>query len=261
MRGGAWRTGWLEFRPSFPPGAVASLAPDSLATGQIFWYTVEGAGLDLGRLRAIQDWYVRPQLSAVAGVAEVSSVGGYPYEYEIAVDPRRLKALELPLKEVVDAVAASNSVSGGHVITKGKAEYVVRGVGWIGASSQAGDASFDPQRALADLERISLATRGAGTVRLSEIARVSIAPGFRRGVLEKDGNEVTGGVVLMSHGENPLEVTRDSRRRSAELQPGLPRGVKIVALLRPHAADQRGDRHGDAARSSRPWCRPACASW
>ena len=210
-----------------PPGALASLAPDSLATGQIFWYTVEGPGLDLGRLRAIQDWYVRPQLSAVAGVAEVSSVGGYSSEFEIAVDPRRLKALELPLQEVIDAVAASNSASGGHVITKGKAEYVVRGVGWIGASDRAGDAGFDPRKAMTDLEQIPLTTRGAGTVRLSELARVSIAPGFRRGVLEKDGNEVTGGVVLMSHGENPLEVTGRLKAKIRELQNGLPRGVKI----------------------------------
>ncbi len=146
-----------------PAGALATLAPDCLATGQIFWYTVEGPGQDLGRLRALQDWYVRPQLSAVAGVAEVSSVGGYPYEYEVAVDPRRLKALGVTLKQVIDAVASSNSAAGGHVITKGHAEYVVRGVGWLGASGKAGDSSFDASKAVADLEQVPLSSAALGS--------------------------------------------------------------------------------------------------
>ncbi len=211
-----------------PAGALAALAPDCLATGQIFWYTVEGPGLDLGRLRAVQDWYVRPQLSAVAGVAEVSSVGGYPYEYVVAVDPRRLTALGVALKQVIDAVAAANSAAGGHVITKGQAEYVVRGVGWLGASGQAGDTTFDARKAVADLEQVPLSTAASGIARLADLARVTISPGYRRGILEKDGNEVTGGVVLMSHGENPLEVTRRLKARIRELQPGLPPGVKII---------------------------------
>jgi Cu(I)/Ag(I) efflux system membrane protein CusA/SilA len=211
-----------------PEDATPAVAPDCLATGQIFWYTVEGLGIDLGRLRAVQDWYVRPQLSAVAGVAEVSSVGGFPYEYEVALDPRRLKLMGVTLKAVLDAVADSNSAAGGHVITKARAEYVVRGVGWLGASARPGDSSFDPKKALADLEQIPLPTAKGGIVRLSEVAGVAVAPGYRRGVLEKDGNEVTGGVVLMSHGENPLEVTRRIKAKIAELEGGLPAGVKIV---------------------------------
>jgi Cu(I)/Ag(I) efflux system membrane protein CusA/SilA len=211
-----------------PSGAVASMAPDSLATGQILWYTVEGPKLDLGRLRAIQDWYVRPQLSAVAGVAEVSSVGGFPYEYEVAVDPGRLNALEISLREVVDAVAASNSAAAGHVITKARAEYVVRGVGWVGASARPGDGGFDSRKALTDLEQVPLSTVASGVVPLSRVGRVTITPGYRRGVLEKDGSEVTGGVVLMSHGENPLEVTRRIKAKIRQIQGGLPPGVRIV---------------------------------
>jgi Cu(I)/Ag(I) efflux system membrane protein CusA/SilA len=218
----------VRIQGQLPGGAVAAMAPDSLATGQIFWYTVEGPGHDLGRLRALQDWYVRPQLSAVAGVAEVSSVGGFPFEYEVAVDPRRLLALGITLHAVIDAVSGSNSAAGGHVITKGRAEYVVSGVGWLGASNRPGDVSFDSLRAVQDLERVVLPTPEGGAVPLSEVARVSIAPGFRRGVLEKDGNEVAGGVVLMSHGENPLEVTGRLKAKIRELQPGLPSGVKIV---------------------------------
>ncbi|MGC8638527.1 MAG: efflux RND transporter permease subunit [Isosphaeraceae bacterium] len=211
-----------------PAGALASLAPDCLATGQIFWYSVEGPNLDLGRLRALQDWYVRPQLSSVPGVAEVSSVGGFPYEYEIAVDPRRLQALGVTLREIIEAVAASNSAAGGHVITKARAEYVVRGVGWLGASAKAGDPGFDPRKAVADLEQVPLPTAASGIVRISEVAHVSIAPGYRRGVLEKDGSEVAGGVILMSHGENPLEVTRRLKAKIRQIQTGLPPGVKIV---------------------------------
>ncbi len=211
-----------------PPGATPELAPDSPATGQIFWYTVEGGGLDLGRLRSIQDWYVRPQLGSVLGVADVSSVGGFPIEYEVEPDPDRLRLFGVTLKDVLEAVASSNAATGGHVVNKGKAEYVVRGVAWLGASPRPGDDSFDRGRAIRDLENVVLPTSAGGTVRLAEVAAVAIVPGFRRGALEKDGNEVVGGVVLMAHGENPLEVTRRIKAKIREIQIGLPRDVRIV---------------------------------
>ncbi len=211
-----------------PDDARAELAPDAPATGQIFWYTVEGGQLDLGRLRAIQDWYVRPQIGAVPGVAEVSSVGGFPIEYQIAPDLERMRLAGLTIKDIADAVSRSNAASAGHLIHKGNAEYVVRGVGWIGASSEPGDDSFDPSRALQDLENVVVFLPAGGTVRLADVAEIGIGPGFRRGVLEKDGNEVTGGVVLMAHGENPLEVTRRIKAKIRELQTGLPRGVRII---------------------------------
>jgi copper/silver efflux system protein len=211
-----------------PEDARPELAPDAPATGQIFWYTVEGGGLDLGRLRAIEDWYVRPQIGSVPGVAEVSSVGGFPIEYQIAPDLDRLRLKGLTIKDVVDAVSRSNAASAGHLIHKGNAEYVVRGVGWIGASTKPGDDSFDPSRALEDLENVVVNLPGGGTIRLAEVADIAIGPGFRRGVLEKDGNEVTGGVVLLANGENPLEVTRRIKAKIRELEIGLPRGVRIV---------------------------------
>ena len=132
-----------KVQADLPDLARPELAPDAPATGQIFWYTVEGGGLDLGRLRAIQDWYVRPQIGSVPGVAEVSSVGGFPIEYQIAPDLDRLRLIGLTIKDLVDAVSRSNAASGGHLIHKGNAEYVVRGVGWIGASNQPGDDSFE----------------------------------------------------------------------------------------------------------------------
>ena len=211
-----------------PSGASPELTPDAAATGQIFWYTVEGAGFDLGRLRAIQDWYVRPQLGSVPGVADVSSVGGFPIEYQVVPDPNRLRVFGVSLNDVVEAVATSNASSGGHVVHKGNAEYVVRGVGRLGASPTPGDESFDPDRAVRDLENVVVPLAKGGTIRLAEVADVALGAGFRRGVLEKDGNEVTGGVVLMAHGENPLEVTRRIKAKIRELQIGLPRGVRIV---------------------------------
>src|SRR5262249_11270962 len=121
-----------------------------------------------------------------------------------------------------------NSSAGGHVLTKGRAEFVVHGVGWLGTSDKPGDMTFDASRAVKDLENVPLPTREAETVRLVEVARVQVAPGIRRGVLEKDGNEVAGGVVLIAHGENPLEVTRRVKAKIREIQTGLPKGVRIV---------------------------------
>jgi Cu(I)/Ag(I) efflux system membrane protein CusA/SilA len=199
-----------------PGGVVPYLAPDATALGQIFWYTVEGAGIDPGRLRAIQDWYVRYQLNAVPGVAQVASVGGSAIEYQIDVDPVKLRAHKVTLGEVQAAVARANSAVGGRVVHKGNAEYLVRGVGWI--------------RSTSDLEQIVVKTapeRGV-PVYVSSVGRVALGPQFRRSVLEKDGDEVTGGVVLMRHGENPLEVTRRVKAKIAQLSPGLPEGVRIV---------------------------------
>jgi Cu(I)/Ag(I) efflux system membrane protein CusA/SilA len=208
---------------SLPPGVAPTLAPDAAATGQIFWYTVEGPGYDLGRLRAVQDWYVRPQLSSVPGVAEVASVGGYSIEYVVEVDPYRLQARGVTAAEVVEAVARSNAAVGGDVIHKGNAEYVVRGASQLG-----GGTDFDPQHVLRDLENIVLSGKDGSTFRVADLANVSLGARPRRGVLEKDGNEVTGGVVLMRHGENPLEVTRRLKDKIQELQVGLPHGVRVV---------------------------------
>jgi Cu(I)/Ag(I) efflux system membrane protein CusA/SilA len=213
---------------SLPPGVVPYLAPDAGATGQIYWYTVEGPGYDLGRLRAVQDWYVRTQLNAVPGVAEVASVGGYAVEYQVDVDPNRLRAHGVTLGEVVQALSRTNAAVGGHVVEKGNAEYIVRGVGWIGYPPGAADADFDPQQAVRDLENVVIPRAGGLVLRLADVASVALGPAPRRGVLEKDGSEVTGGVVLMRQGENPLEVTRRIKQKLQELQPGLPPGVRIV---------------------------------
>ncbi len=199
-----------------PQGVTPYLAPDATALGQIFWYTVEGEGQDLGRLRAIQDWTVRYQLNSVPGVAQVASVGGYPIEYQIDVDPLKLRAYGITLGDLYAAVARSNSSVGGRVIHEGNAEYLVRGVGWITSKG--------------DIEKIVVrADPTTGTpITIGNLATVGLGTQFRRSVLEKDGNEAVGGVVMMRHGENPLEVTKRIKQKIVELQPGLPEGVRIV---------------------------------
>ena len=160
-----------------PQGVVPYLAPDATALGQIFWYTVEGNGQDLGKLRDIQDWNVRYQLNSVPGVAQVASVGGYPIEYQIDVDPVKLRAYGITLGELYSAVERSNSAVGGRVVHLGNAEYLVRGVGWI--------------KSKADIEQIVIKTASAtGTpITVGNLATVSLGTQFRRSVLEKNGNE------------------------------------------------------------------------
>ena len=208
-----------------PAGVAPQPPPDSVATGQIYWYTVEGGGLDLGRLRAVQDGYVGPQLGSVPGVAEVASVGGFPVEYQVDVDPNKLRARGATLAEVCRAVAGADSTVGGHLIQQGNAEFLVRGLGRLGEQA---DEVIDPAQAVRDLESAPLVTAGGAILCVGDVAHAALGPGPRRGVLEKDGNEVVGGVVLIAAGENPLEVTRRIRAKIRELRPGLPSGVAIV---------------------------------
>jgi len=209
-----------------PAGVRPRLAPDGPATGQIFWYTVEGGGLDLGRLRAIQDWYVKPQLAAVAGVAEVASVGGMAAELQVEADPNRLLAHGVALPDLVAAVGAANGSSSGGVLHRANAEFVVRGVNWVGLR----DGAFRIEDALDDLARVVVPTIDGRTVLLADVATPGFGPQPRRGSLEKDGVEVTGGVVLMARGANPLAVTEGLKARIRELATGLPRGVRIIPM-------------------------------
>jgi Cu(I)/Ag(I) efflux system membrane protein CusA/SilA len=197
-----------------PAGVVPYLAPDATALGQILWYTVEGKDQDLSELRAVQDWYVRYQLNSVPGVAQVSSVGGFVRTYEISLDPNRLRAYGMTLGDVIEAVSRSNSAVGGNVLVKNEAEYLVRGIGWIAD--------------LEDLRRTVVGAREGVPVTLDQLGSVAFAPEPRRSVLEKDGREAVGGVVLMRYGENPLAVTDRIKAKIAELTPGLPEGVRIV---------------------------------
>jgi Cu(I)/Ag(I) efflux system membrane protein CusA/SilA len=201
-----------------PAGAVPYLAPDATALGQIYWYTVETSPahpMDPGRLWALNKFYIAPQLNAAGGVADVAVVGGTPLEYQIDVRPEDLRAYGITLGDVFSAVAQSNMPAGGGVVQKNNAEYIVRGVGWI--------------KNKYDIEDTVVKEVNGTPIYIKTIATVQLGTQFRRSVFEKDGNEVTGGVVLMRHGENPLAVTERVKEKIQELQPGLPEGVHIVA--------------------------------
>ena len=197
-----------------PRGVTPVLGPDASAVGQVFWYTVEGQGKDLGELRAIQDWFVRYQLNSVPGVAEVASIGGFVRQYQIDVDPNKLAAYGLSVRDVIDAVQRSNGNVGGKVLEQGGIEYVVRGLGLI--------------HDLTDVERIVVASRNGVPVYVSNLGTVSLGPEFRRGALEKGGREVVGGVVTMRYGESAPVIIGRVKDKIAELQRGLPPGVTIV---------------------------------
>ena len=201
-----------------PPGVLPYMAPDATALGQIFWYTVEASPtnpMETQRLWALNKFYIAQQLNAVPGVADVATVGGAPLEYQIDVRPESLRAYGITLGELYAAVEKSNMPAGGGVIQKNNAEYIVRGVGWI----------KDRQ----DIENTVVKEVAGTPIYVGTIATVQLGVQFRRSVYEKDGNEVVGGVVLMRHHENPLTVTRAVKEKIQEMQPGLPKGVHIVA--------------------------------
>jgi Cu(I)/Ag(I) efflux system membrane protein CusA/SilA len=201
-----------------PAEVTPRLAAEGIPTGQIFWYTVEGPGYDLGELRALQDWSIAPQLESVPGVAEVASVGGFVRELQVRLDLPALARTGLSVRDVCDSVAAARATVGGHVIHKGNAEFVVQ----VDPPS-----SFDKVITVAVLEQLVLPT-DRGAVRLGEVARVSLGAASRRGMLEKDGNEVVGGIVHLRYGHNPLDVTQAVKTRLRELQAGLSVGVRII---------------------------------
>ena len=197
-----------------PKDASVTLGPDATALGQIFWYTVEGDGYDLAKLRSLQDWYIRYQLTSVEGVSEVASVGGYVKQYQIDIDPNKLIAHDIKIHDVIDAVQKSNIDVGAKVFEENGAEFVVRGLGFI--------------KSISDIENIVVSSKGGIPIYIRNLSTVTIGPEFRRGALDKEGKEVVGGVVLMRYGENPLKVIKGVKKKIEELSQGLPKGVNIV---------------------------------
>lgn len=199
-----------------PRGVVPSLGPDGTGVGHVFWYTVEGKGYDLGTLRAIQDWYVRYKLASVDGVAEVASIGGFVKQYQVDVDPGKLRAYNVTVAEVTNAIQRSNNEVGGKIIERNDAEYFVRGQGYI--------------KNEADIENTVIKTGANGIpLLIGNVARVQLGGDIRRGSLEKNGEgQTVGGIVVMRSGENAKNLIDRIKRKIEEIEPGLPRGVKIV---------------------------------
>ncbi|TAK62703.1 MAG: efflux RND transporter permease subunit [Bacteroidetes bacterium] len=199
---------------SLPPGSKMQLGPDGTGVGHVFWYTVEGKQ-DLGTLRAIQDWYIKLNLQGVQGVAEVASIGGYVRQYQVDVDPNKMKAFSVAIADIQNAVMRSNNDVGGKILEISDAEYFVRGQGYI--------------RSISDIENIVVGTGGNGVpIYIKNIGRVQMGPDIRRGSIEKDGKgQVVGGIVVMRYGENAKEIIDRVKQRIEEITPGLPEGVEI----------------------------------
>ena len=207
-----------KIQARLPAGVETELGPDASGVGWVFQYALVDRTGTLGpeQLRSVQDWTVRFALQAVPGVAEVASIGGFVRQYQITVDPNRLAAYGLSIGEVTAAVRASNNEVGGRLIEWSGREYMVRGRGYA--------------TSLDDFRQIVLKVGPGGTpVLLGDVARVEFGPEMRRGVADLDGTgEAVGGIVVMRHGENALNVIRAVKQRIDELRASLPRGVEIV---------------------------------
>lgn len=207
-----------QVAPDLPEAARPALGPDATGVGWIYQYAlVDRSGQhDLAQLRSLQDWFLRFELQAVEGVAEVAPLGGMVRQYQVQLDPNRARAYGLTLGQIADAVRAANSEAGGSVIEMAEAEYMVRSLGYL--------------QGLDDLRQVPVGPRGNGTpVLLEDVATLTLGPRARRGIAELDGEgEVVGGFVVMRHGENALATIDRVKQRIEELRPGLPDGVELV---------------------------------
>ena len=207
-----------QVQSRLPAQARPALGPDATGVGWIYQYAlVDRSGRhDLGELRALQDWFLKYELKALPNVAEVASVGGMVRQYQVVLDPDRMRAYGIPYGRVVAAIQAANRETGGSVIEMGEAEYMVRANGYL--------------KTLADFQAIPLAVgRGGVPVLLGDVARVQVGPEMRRGIAELDGEgEVAGGVIVMRSGKNALETIDAVKAKLAELRRSLPAGVEIV---------------------------------
>ena len=204
---------------TLPEGVQPTLGPDATALGQVFWYTIEGrdssgnpiGGWDPQELRSVQDWYVRYALQGVEGVAEVASIGGFEKEYQVDVDPDAMRAYEVTLVDVFKAVQNSNIDVGARTIELNRVEYVIRGLGFL--------------TSLDDLRNTVVKVTENVPITLGQISTIHFGPALRRGVLDKEGTEAVGGVVVSRYGDNPLAVIKRVQAKIKEIEPGLPEKV------------------------------------
>jgi Cu(I)/Ag(I) efflux system membrane protein CusA/SilA len=200
-----------------PRGVTPQLGPDATGVGWVYQYAVIGAQHTLAELRTIQDWYLRYQLAKAPGVAEVASVGGFVQQYQVTVDPTKLRAYGIPLARVGQVIRDSNRDVGGRVIEMAEAEYMVRGRGYL--------------RGRADIEALVVKSDRGTPVLIRDVARVEVGPDERRGVTELNGEgEVVSGIAMARYGQNALEVIGNIKDKIAEVASGLPAGVEIIAV-------------------------------
>ncbi|MDH5207500.1 MAG: efflux RND transporter permease subunit [Burkholderiaceae bacterium] len=200
-----------------PAGVSPSLGPDASGVGWVYQYVLTGANRSLAELRTLQDWFVRYQLWKAGGVSEIASIGGFVQQYVVTVDPRKLQAYNIPLSKIIETIRMSNRDVGGRIVEMSETEYMVRGIGYL--------------RGAADLARLTVRAEKGVPVRLSDVARIELAPDERRGIAELNGDgEVVGGIVVARYGTNAIDVIDNVKQRIKEIATGLPEGVQIEAV-------------------------------
>jgi Cu(I)/Ag(I) efflux system membrane protein CusA/SilA len=198
-----------------PRGVTPALGPDATGVGWAFMYALKSDRHDLSQLRSLQDWYLKYELTSVAGVSEVASVGGFVRQYQITVDPNKLRAYNLPISRIRGAVGRSNNEVGGRVLEVAEKEFMIRGHGYI--------------RGLEDIEKVALGVDANGTpILVRDVAHVQIGPEMRRGLADWNGEgETVGGIVVVRYGADTYKVIEDVKAKLADLKAGLPEGVEI----------------------------------
>jgi Cu(I)/Ag(I) efflux system membrane protein CusA/SilA len=205
-------------RQRLPAGVEPTLGPDATGVGWVFEYVLESDSLNLAQLRTLQDWYLRYQLTAIPGVSEVASLGGYVKQYQVEVDPEKLRAFRIPVMRVVEAIGRHNADVGARVIEMGGREYMIRGLGYL--------------RSTADIENVAVGSAMSGTpIRVGDVATVQVGPAARRGAADLNGRgEAVGGIVIMRFGSDALKTIEAIKARVAEVQRTLPAGVRLVPV-------------------------------
>jgi CzcA family heavy metal efflux pump len=197
-----------------PGGITPTLGPDGTGVGHILWYTLDAKGIDLGEQRALQDWYVKLGLQTVPGVSEVASFGGFEKQYQINIDPHKLNYYNIPLSQVLKAVKSNNDDVGGRKFEMNGTGYIVRGLGYI--------------KNIRDVENISLGTINTVPVTVKDVATVQMGGDLRLGIFDQNGQgEAVGGIVVMRYGENADKVIHAVKNKMADMEKGLPAGVKF----------------------------------
>lgn len=200
-----------------PPGARPQIGPDATGVGWIYQYALvdETGRTDLAQLRSLQDWFLKFELAGVDGVAEVASVGGFVREYQVLIDPNKLRAYDVSIRRIAEAVRAASSEVGGRVLEQGESEFVIRSSGYV--------------EDRLDLEQVVVYAEDGTPVTLNDVSRIVEGPALRRGIVELNGaGETVAGIVVMRNGENALEVIRRVKAKLKELERGLPDGVRVV---------------------------------
>lgn len=199
-----------------PENVTPTLGPDGTGLGHVYWYTLDAPGYDLGQLRALQDWYIRFAIQTVEGVSEVASYGGYQKQYQVVVDPLKLRFYDIGLMDVVETIKANNNEVGGRKFELSDIGYIIKSTGYI--------------KNLQEIKNISLKTVNASPIRIKDIGTVQMGGELRLGIVDENGEgEKVGGIVIMRYGQNAKEVIDRVKLKLEDVKKGLPQGVKIKA--------------------------------